>query len=93
MLWTREHHGRKTFFHTRVTFPAVAGNFPKFQEERASHRTLILRVERTDGLNGASSFPAGLFGGALLAESKACLRLSSAALLFAGTGLNMEVRL
>ncbi len=63
------------------------------QEERATHRTLILRVERTDGLNGASSFPAGLFGGALLAESKVCLRLSSAALLFAGTGLNMEVRL
>lgn len=57
-----------------------------------THRTLILRVERTDGLNGASSFSAGLFGGALLAESKVFLRFSSAALLFTGTGLNMEAR-
>ena len=61
-------------------------------KESTTHRTLILRVERTVGLNRASSFPAGFFGGALLAESKVCLRLSSAALLLTTMGLNMDAR-
>lgn len=50
-------------------------------------------MERTSGLNGATSFAAGLFAGALLAERRLCLRLSSTAFLLAGAGLNMEVRL
>lgn len=52
---------------------------------------LSLRMERTEGLNAASSFPAGLFGGALAAGSTVCLRFSSAALLL-GAGLNRQAR-
>jgi len=54
---------------------------------KAAHRTLTLREERTDGLNGASSFTAGLVGGGW------SVRLSSAGLLAVGTGLNMDARL
>lgn len=59
---------------------------------KVTYRTLILRVESTDGMNGASSFPAGLFGGAL-PESKACRRFASVSFLLTGIGLTMEVRL
>lgn len=64
----------------------------KVFKERATHRTLILRMERTDGLNGGSSSPADLFGEALLADSIVCLCFSSAGFLFTGGGLNMEDR-
>lgn len=53
---------------------------------------MILRTERTDGLNGASSFPAGLFGGALLVDTELRLGFFSAALVFTGNGLKMEAR-
>lgn len=43
-------------------------------------------------MNGASSFPAGLFGGALLADTELRLGFFSAALIFTGNGLNMEAR-
>lgn len=59
-------------------------------KKRSTHRTLILRMERMEGLNAASSFPAG-FGGALVADSIVFLRLSSAALLL-GAGLIREAR-
>lgn len=59
---------------------------------KMTYRTLILRVESTDGVNGASFFPTGLFG-ALLPECKVCLHFVSASLLFTGTGLNIEARL
>lgn len=63
----------------------------EWQTGKATHRTLILRVERTDGLNGASPSPGGLFAGALLAEGN--VRLSAAGLVSTETGLNREVRL
>lgn len=53
---------------------------------------LSLRMEWTEGLNAASSFPTGLFGGALAAGRTVGLRFSSAALLL-GAGLNREARL
>lgn len=61
-------------------------------EKEKTHRTLILRVEMTDGLKAAVSFPAALFGEAFFADSRVCLRLSSAALLVAGAGLNDDTQ-
>lgn len=60
--------------------------------KRKTHRTLILRVEMTDGLKAAFSSPAALFREAFFADSIVCLRLSSAALLVAGAGLNNDTR-
>ena len=59
------------------------------EDGRQTHRTVILRVESTIGLNRASSTLAGLFG-ALLAEVRVRLGFSSAVLLSTGTGLNRE---
>lgn len=53
-----------------------------------THRTLILRVERTDGLKEVTSFARGF----LVAESTVCLRFSPPGVLFTGAGLNMEAR-
>lgn len=60
--------------------------------KKETHRTLILRVEMTDGLKAAVSFPAALFGEAFFADSIVCLRLSSATLSVAGAGLNNDTR-
>lgn len=75
-------HTSTHVFGEQVTREALPGT-------KRTHRMLSLRTERTDGLNAASSFPAGLFGGALAAGSTVCLRFSSAALLL-GAGLTRE---
>lgn len=59
----------------------------KEKKKKKTHRTLILRVEMTDGLKAAA-----LFGEAFFADSRVCLRLSSAAPLVAGAGLNNDTR-
>lgn len=53
---------------------------------------LTLRMEMTEGLNAASSFPAGLLGAALAAGSAVGTGLSSPALPL-GAGLNRGARL
>lgn len=53
---------------------------------------LTLRMEITEGLNAASSFPAGLLGAALAAGSTVGTGFSSPALLL-GAGLNRGARL
>lgn len=58
----------------------------------SENRTLTLRVERTEGRNGPSSFPEGFLEGILLAESKVWRRFSSAGVLLTATGLNIVAR-
>lgn len=53
---------------------------------------LTLRMEMTEGLKAASSFPAGLLGGALAAGSTVGTGFSPPALL-SGAGLNRGARL
>ena len=76
---------------TKATMSSMV-NMPVMPSRKTTHRTLSLRVERTEGLNAAFFSPAGLFRGALAAGSAVCLRFSSAALLL-GTGLSREAGL
>lgn len=59
----------------------------------SSYRTLILRVERTDGLNGTSALFAAFSARVLPDDIIDFLHLSSDTILLTGAGLNSDVRL